>query len=792
MKPKFLASFASINAAVVICCSSVHVAKAASLTWDTVSGDAATITAGTGNWNLTAGNATWNNAGTNVIWSQTSVTDASNTATFAGADGTLNQYVITLGAQMAAESITFNSSGYQITGSTLALMPTTTTSGSITVAANKTATINSILRYAHNTAANVSVGLGGTLNLGGGTTASNNPQWQLSGAGSLNLTAGTYTNNIGNFNTAAINLTGGTHAITPGNSNGVNIGNAAGQNVNYTVSGAGTLSVNNNASSGTGTGPSWLRLGFGDTGSNEAKLTVQTGGTVNIGNGKYGELQISGSATANGKLDVQGGSLTVFAGVPAANKIYFFKSGANSGYTATMTQSGGTVTANGIQFGSDTGTYDAASAASLQLSGGNLYVGAEGITRGSAASSLPVSIELQGGTLGASANWSSAMDMKLTNVTIQAANSGAALRDISLSGIISNNGAVNGAFTKTGSGTLFLNQDTNTFSGQVLADTGIIQVTKLANTGNTSSLGTGAGANVIRLGNNATATIEYVGSADSSTDRPIQIGTNNTTNTGSAAILNNSASGKLTFSGTNFNPSVSGVTASRSLTLGGSNTMDNTISSQIVDNGGAGGTISVTKEGAGKWILSGNSSYTGATNVTAGTLIINGNISTSLSTTVNSGAMLGGVGTVGILTVNDGGILSPGNSPGTLNTGTLTLANASEINYELNPLNNIVGGNINDLTNVAGDITLDGILNVQATSGDFLLATNGSSWRLFDYSGTLTDNSITLGTMPSLASGLSWEIDNSTFGQVNLMVIPEPSSVMLALLSASVLIRRRR
>nr|MCU0749240.1 hypothetical protein [Akkermansiaceae bacterium] len=226
MKPRFASSLKGLAASAVFLTWSLAASNAATLTWDTATGDGATVTAGSGNWNLTGGNTVWNNAGSNVIWSQTSATDASNDAIFAGTDGTLNQYVVTLAAQMAAEAITFNSSGYQITGSTLALMPTTTTSGSISVAAGKTATINSILRYAHNTSANVSIGSGGTLNLGGGTTASNNPQWQLSGAGTLNLTGGTFTNNIGNFNTAAINLTGGIHAITPGNSAAANIGNA--------------------------------------------------------------------------------------------------------------------------------------------------------------------------------------------------------------------------------------------------------------------------------------------------------------------------------------------------------------------------------------------------------------------------------------------------------------------------------------------------------------------------------------------------------------------------------------
>ena len=797
MKPRFASSLKCLAASAVFLTWSLVSSNAVTLTWDAGNtGNGATIDAASGNWNLTAGNTVWNNAGSNVAWTQTSTTDASNEAIFAGADGSLNQYVVTIGASatMAAEAITFNSSGYQIAGGNLALIVSPTTpisNGAITVADGKTATINSILRYAHNVSANVSVGSGGILNLGGGTTASNNPQWQLSGAGTLNLTGGTFTNNIGNFNTAAINLTGGTHAITPGNGAAANIGNAAGQNVNYTVSGSGTLTVNNN-SSGTGTGLSALRLGFGDTGVNEAKLTVQTGGTVTIGSGKYGELQISGSATSNGKLDVQGGTVTVAAGVPAANKIYLFKSGSNSGYTATMTQSGGTVTANGIQFGGDTGTYDAASSATLQLSGGSLYVGAEGMTRGSAASALPVTIQLQGGTLGASENWSSSLDMKLASATIQAANSGGSSRNITLSGLLSNDGAANGSFTKTGAGTLFLNNDSNTFSGQVLSDAGILQVTKLADAGTASSLGTGSPANVIRLGNNATATLEYVGTTDSSTNRPVQIGTNNATNTGSASILNNSASGKLTFSGTSFNPAVSGVTVGRTLTLGGSNTMDNTISGQIVDNGGVGGTISLVKQDAGKWILSGSNGYTGATDVTAGTLVVSGNISTSSLTTVSSGATLGGSGTVGSLTVLDGGTLAPGDSPGTLNTGTLSLAGASVLAFELNPADTTVGSDINDLISVTGNLTLDGLLNVVATSGDFLAATAGTTWRLFNYNGTLTDNELSLGSMPSLGGSLAWEIDTATAGQVNLVVIPEPGAALLGGLGLLVLLRRRR
>jgi autotransporter-associated beta strand protein len=170
----------------------------------------------------------------------------------------------------------------------------------------------------------------------------------------------------------------------------------------------------------------------------------------------------------------------------------------------------------------------------------------------------------------------------------------------------------------------------------------------------------------------------------------------------------------------------------------------------------------LTKVGTGTLILSGANTYTGPTTVTAGTLRVNGSLAAASAVTVNNGGTLGGIGTVnGPVTVANGGHLAPGASPGTLTLGTLTLNAGSLLDYEL-ATPNIVGGGVNDLTIVNGPLTLDGTLNI-ATLPGFGMGT----YRLFDYTGLLTNNTLDIGPAPG---GFLFAVDVATQNQVNLIV----------------------
>lgn len=173
------------------------------------------------------------------------------------------------------------------------------------------------------------------------------------------------------------------------------------------------------------------------------------------------------------------------------------------------------------------------------------------------------------------------------------------------------------------------------------------------------------------------------------------------------------------------------ATSSVTLTVGAAGG-DGDFGGVIRDEGGK--VMSLTKTGAGAQVLGGINAYTGPTTVLAGTLRVNGSIANS-SITVAAGATLAGGGTTGPVVLD--GIIAPGNSTGTLTTGSQTWNGGAAYLWEINDVD-APGGQ-------GGDpgwdwLNINGTLDIAATGANpfFIdvtsLALDGSPGPVHDFS----------------------------------------------------------
>lgn len=598
-----------------------------------------------------------------------------------------------------------------------------------------------------------------------------------------------------------------------------------------TKSGTGTLDVGSaNSYSGTTTiNGGVLRLGGASAlGSTSGSTTVASGAVLDLNGQTIGAEAL----TLHGTGVSSGGALVNTSG-SAASLAGNITLGATSsiGGAGDTTLSGTVGGGHGLaKVGSGT----------LTLAGANTYTGTTSLTAGTihlaaaetagtsgplggSAAVNPGSIVMNGGTLRYSATNQNDYSGRFGAAANQQFNVDTNGQNVTWSTALASSG---GSLTKSGSGTLSLSGQ-NTYNGTTTINGGVLNLTMgiaytpskigsevVINSGGSLVLNayfqTGFAYNL--AGNvapanitvNAGGTFNKNGQATYIQNLTIN-GNGAVTGAGGAGNDNLQLCGDVTATSTSAGaPSISslnlvagdytnaGNTRTFHVTHGAGSSSAVDLSVGAIGQQTPGPAANLVKTGGGTMEITGAGAYTGTTLVSAGRLVISGSISTSTQTTVQSGAVIAGTGTVGTLTILDGGTLAPGNSPGTLTTGTLTLADASISTFEFDPLNQTAGGGINDLVNVTGNLTLDGILHVIATSGNFLSATVGNTWRLFDYTGTLTDNTLSFGTMPALGGGLSWEVDTSTAGQVNLTVIPEPRAALLGGIGLLMLLRRRR
>jgi outer membrane autotransporter protein len=167
------------------------------------------------------------------------------------------------------------------------------------------------------------------------------------------------------------------------------------------------------------------------------------------------------------------------------------------------------------------------------------------------------------------------------------------------------------------------------------------------------------------------------------------------------------------------------------------------------------GTGNLAQVGSGVLTLSGNSAgFAGTTTVSAGGLTVTGQLGGNV--TVSAGT-LSGTGSIGGAVSLANGTHLVGANGSTLSMGSLALSSGTAIDVTLSQPSGTA------LFAVAGDLTLDGTLNITAQPGF-----GAGVYRLISYGGTLTDNGLALGTVTGATTdGLT--VQTAAAGQVNLI-----------------------
>jgi autotransporter-associated beta strand protein len=689
-------------------------------------------TAGTG------GSATWN--GTIPTW-----TTNNGTSFFAATSGNYNYQfggtagMVTLGANVAGNSLNFTTSGYTLASSAQRTLAAT---NGITLADN----VNLIIRPNNGNSitfsgTGITGGAGSSLTLGDGSS--------------------TYTN--------AILFSGGTIAasapirVNIGSNARLSFGSASGSGV--TVNAA----IENNSVSGTAliitnSGSGNVLLNGAISGNNGLVLvgTTSTSGKIilaasnNYAGGTtistVGQVHYSNSAAfGSGAITIAGAGTNYLRSITAAgtqnitnsvtiNSGSILQLGHNGGTAVNDTWSGIIGGAGSLQQGGSslylTGTNNSFSGSyanvgsgttyltKIGLAGANSSIGTSGtILVGATALTSPTTFRWTGsgnevsdklfslvGNNGLDLRANGAADSSLTingNINTVTATSRTNIfsayngTSLVINGLI--NEVVGGTNSLTvgqsSSGTVVLGNINNSFSGQVsitqntAGQTTTLQTANIGSAGANSALGKAGTINIGSTNESAFTVLKYTGTGEI-TDKIINLsGTNATGQTVSGgATLDQSGSGNLKFTSS---MTSTGGTGAKKIYLTGSTLGTGELAGAISDLGG--NTNSLLKTGTGQWSLSGANTYTGVTEVREGTLRISSGgsitsatiISNSATFNIASGATAGSLlssgtaivnGTAGAVTVNSGGSLGGSGSVGAISgSGTVGPGNSPGI-----------------------------------------------------------------------------------------------------------------
>ncbi|MCW1885558.1 hypothetical protein OKA04_12535 [Luteolibacter flavescens] len=276
----------------------------------------------------------------------------------------------------------------------------------------------------------------------------------------------------------------------------------------------------------------------------------------------------------------------------------------------------------------------------------------------------------------------------------------------------------------------------------------------------------GTGSIILSAGNNTTGTL-------------------NIGNGGAAGIVNAAT--------------ISGATSSlRTGKVNFNHTGTTTLSASITGNN-----MSVTTSGPGTSILTGDSTYRGATTVGNGKLVNNGSLGNT-TITVMDNAIYGGSGThTGATVIESGGTFAPGASIGIMNTGSLHLIGGAIYEWELG-----------DATGAAGTgwdtVEVTGAMSFASTEANPFTLTLEKAGALTNFDplqsyqfvianavGGITgfnEEFVTIdaSAIPESGTG-AWALGQSGNSLIlSYSAVPEPSAALLGALGLLAAVRRRR
>lgn len=665
-----------------------------------VAGDG-TIQGGSGTWG--ASNFNFTTSPTDSIgvnhnaWTNTSVGNTGkNTIIFGGTGGTVTlgtAGVNTLGtaAGFGINNLTFNATGYTLTGGTLRFIYNGSTNGSISVGSGITATINSIITGSvtggggltagtadGNISTNVLINGGGTLNLGGGN---NTVGFTIDGGTTVVATGGSFSGfNQNTINNGSILRTTSAAALQAPSSFQTTAGAGT-----FDVNGlssvistlGGALAVTNSTSTASVTlGLTLMNNSLTHTGvisNGTGKISLATTGSINVGSGfnttnAFSTQTLAGANTYTGSTSHGRGTLVLdFSNVaaPTSNILYNGGFGTPTGDDGKLIIALAQGTVNGVvnsNFGSLatlTLTGRASTANSQQFNGLKLTGGAANILINPNATVNTVTLDL-GSTLERSTG--SLINFATTNATTA----------------LSASAAINAGF---GSASTVL-KDTNGIAFAVVGgrdwaaknagNTALVAATYTASTptGFTANADiavpvAGGAANDVRLSANTTISTLKFGDTNRSA---VHLGGNTLTTGGILISAANINTGNFLTGGTLTSPGASGsdivIYANQGNTFG---------LGTVLANGSA--ATGFTKGGSGVITQLANNTFTGLLTVNEGGLIVRGtNTASGINLNGSQTNLLGAqLPIVGTLTAGTYIQLGNADASGSLGSGNINL-----------------------------------------------------------------------------------------------------------------------